>query len=137
MEKLTREKIEQVLSAMSGQGDDYPRRVQVLKKVGVKSYIFHIKNARNVYYDHNGESVEMAYPDRLSPVEVSDTVSREGLEQVIRDHQKGKTDFATFREQAAGAGVNSWTANLENMEVIYYDINNHKIVSEPIPEAIS
>lgn len=137
MEKLTGKKIEQVLSAMSGQGHEYPKRVQVLKKAGVKSYIFHIKDARNVYYGHNDESVEMAYPDKMSPVEVSDTASRERLEHILRKHQKGETDFAAFREQAAGAGVNSWTANLENMEVIYYDINAHKIVSEPIPWVIS
>jgi uncharacterized protein YbcV (DUF1398 family) len=113
-------------------GADYPRYVQDLKKLGVIKYDYVVQNGGNIYYAKDGTSVtvELAPPVCRS---VSDTSSPEQLKHTIEIHQQGQTDFHTFCLQAADAGVERWTSDLEKMVCSYYDKKGNVLNAEPIP----
>ena len=56
------------------------------------------------------------------------------MEQNIREHQQGKSDFLTICQQAADAGVQHWEVNAHTMLCTYFDSNNQKMITEPIPQ---
>jgi len=48
-------------------------------------------------------------------------------------HQQGKTDYATFCQDAADAGVEKWTVDMREMTCTYYDKAGNNLVTETIP----
>ncbi len=56
------------------------------------------------------------------------------LRHIISIHQQGKTDFSTFCEQVAAAGVKQWVIDTERMLCIYEDIDGKEMVAESIPD---
>ncbi|MDT3404233.1 DUF1398 family protein [Mucilaginibacter terrae] len=57
------------------------------------------------------------------------------IEHLERIHQQGQTDFATFCQQAADAGVEKWVIDTQAMLCTYYDLQGNALVAEPIPQA--
>lgn len=126
--------VEQIKSAHAKvkTGADYPRYVQELKKLGVHHYDYKVENGNNVYYDKDGNHAVTQTGTTIQRT-VSEISSREMLRTHIFNHQQGGSDFPTFCIQAAEAGVERWSSNLEKMICSYYDKEGNEMYAEAIP----
>jgi len=112
-------------------GADYPAYADELRNLGVVSYDFLVADGSTTFYAEDEESVSLK--GDLSPVAVADAPSKDKLRAALATHQKGNTDFPTFRQQAAEAGVAQWTTDLSNMEVVYVNKQEKVMLAEEIP----
>lgn len=113
-------------------GADFPQFVQDLKEIGVTHYDNYVADGRTVYYGTNNFTIngEPKYPAMTINVDGS----ADKLKHSISIHQQGQTDYSTFCNQAADAGVEKWTTHMLNMTVTYLDKQGNKLTVEPIPQ---
>lgn len=112
-------------------GADFPQFVQDLKAIGVTHYDNFVANGQIIYYGLNGFNIqgESKYPNMT----INPNSSAEKLKHTISIHQQGQTDYPTFCNQAADAGVEKWTTNILEMTVSYIDKQGIELTVEPIP----
>jgi uncharacterized protein YbcV (DUF1398 family) len=127
--------IEQIkaIHAKVKSGADFPAYVQELKNtLGITHYDLFVKNGQGIYYGADNFKAESApaYSDKT----IADKGDAVKLKHIIKIHQQGQTDYPTFVNQAAEAGVEKWTTSMERMEVIYYDKAGNEMLVEPIPD---
>lgn len=113
-------------------GADYPAYVAELKTLGVTRYDFVVATGRNVFFGAEGSLETDA---KYAPKKVPTDGNPEALAQALKIHQAGKTDSLTFFQQAADAGTDRWTCDLEAMEVVYKDVKGQVLAWEAIPPA--
>jgi uncharacterized protein YbcV (DUF1398 family) len=113
-------------------GADFPAYVQMLKKIGLTHYDMLVKNGQGIYFGANSFKVEgtAVYPEKI----IADTASGAALKHIISIHQQGHTDYLTFCQQAADAGVEKWTTYVTGAKVVYYDKRGNELLTEPIPD---
>jgi len=112
-------------------GADYPRLVQELKAMGIRSYVHFVADGSNVFHGDGGHAVTVSHVQET--ILVADRASEDLLRRSLSIHQQGKTDYPTFCREAGEAGVAAWTSDLEAMTVTYSDLTNKPILVEPIP----
>lgn len=112
-------------------GADFPRYIQEIKALGLKRYTYSVTDGTIIYYGENGYQVPA--PAVYEPKSINPNASAEQLSHVIKIHQQGQTDFPTFCQQSAEAGVKQWVIDTERMLCIYEDSDGREMVSEPIP----
>ncbi|NHA05511.1 DUF1398 family protein [Mucilaginibacter sp. HC2] len=114
-------------------GIDFPAYVHEIKQLGLVHYDFLVKNGQTEYHGANGLQVngEARYPEKIISIQSSSIAVR----QIIAEHQQGKSDFLTFCQLVAGAGVNKWVVDTQAMICTYYDLAGNSLVAEPIPES--
>lgn len=100
-------------------GADYPRMVQELKDMGVRSYVHYVADGSNVYHGRDGHTITMSHQQERIPV--AERPSAEMLRRSLLVHQQGKSDYPTLCQEAGAAGVAKWTSHLEAMTVSYVD----------------
>lgn len=126
--------IEQIHEAFSRvkSGADFPQFVQDLKAVGVSHYDYFVADGNTEYYgaDNFMLKVDGKYPQ----MNVSNESSTDKLNRAIFIHQQGQTDYLTFCQQAANAGVEKWTTHMIEMTVAYLDKKGKILTVEPIPQ---
>lgn len=111
-------------------GADYPAYVAELKTLGVLRYDFVVANGRNVFYGAGGS---LETEPKYAPKQVAFDGRPEALAHALKIHQAGKTDSLTFFQQAADAGTERWTCDLDKMEVVYKDAKGQVLAWEAIP----
>lgn len=129
--KFTMEQIHDAFSRVKG-GQDFPQFVQDLKLLGVTHYDNYVSDGRTIYYGANNFTVNSEAKYGQKPVD--SVASAEKLKHALSIHQQGQTDYPTFCDQAAAAGVEKWTTNMIEMTVTYYDKEGNKMVVENIPQ---
>ena len=112
-------------------GADYPRYVQALKSLGVLHYDYLVTTGQNIYYGKNGHTVTTGLGNGNRHIAAQSSAAT--LKHTIEIHQQGQTDFPTFCQQAAEAGVEKWVSDLDRMVVIYKDAEGRVMLEEPIP----
>lgn len=112
-------------------GADFPRYVLEIKGLGLRRYEYLVQDGTTVYYGDNAQQVKSLpiYADK----EINDSSSAAALRHTIVIHQQGQTDFLTFCQQAAEAGVEKWVIDTERMVCTYLDKKGAVLVEEPIP----
>lgn len=127
---FTAEQIKEAHSKVKS-GADFPRYIQDLKTIGVLKYDHYLQPPKNVFYGQNDFTLTV---DTFGPeVSIAEDSSKEKLQEALRIHQQGQTDFPTFSKQSAEAGVEKWISDLEAMSVTYVDKKGDVLVSEAIP----
>lgn len=113
-------------------GADFPAYVREIKQLGLQHYDFLVRNGQTEYHGADGFQVngDPIYAGKAISTQASPTAVR----QIIAEHQQGKTDFLTFCQQVADAGVEKWIVDAQGMLCIYYDLKGNSMVAEPIPE---
>lgn len=113
-------------------GADFPTYVQEMQALGVTHYDIAVEDGRATYYgtDNFSLSGKATYPDKR----VAQVGSGAKLKQALAVHQQGQTDYLTFCEQAAEAGVDKWTTHMLNREVTYFDKQGKLLLREAIPQ---
>ncbi|HEY4325241.1 MAG TPA: DUF1398 family protein [Mucilaginibacter sp.] len=113
-------------------GADFPRYIQEIKKLGLVTYEYLVIDGITVYRGENNYEVRSAA--KYNPLTIADTSSAPALRHTIAIHQRGQTDFMTFCNQAANAGVEKWVIDTKKMLCTYYDKRGNNMVAEPIPQ---
>ena len=113
-------------------GADFPQFVQDLKVIGVTHYDNYVADGRTKYCGTNNFVVigVSKYPT----ISVNNSSSAGKLKHSISIHQQGQTDYPTFCNQAADAGVEKWTTHMLEMTVTYLDKQGQPLTVEPIPQ---
>ena len=127
--------LEQIASAHAQvkSGADFPRYVQALKGLGLAHYDFYVADGHSEYFATTGERLDA--PAKYAPLISASSGDAAALRHTIAIHQQGQTDFPTFCQQAADAGVHYWRTDVVNLVCIYVDGAGQAILSEPIPAA--
>ena len=112
---------------------DFPQFVQDLKAIGVRYYHTYVANGRTVYYGSNNFFI--IDEPKHSALTISAVSSADMLKYSISIHQQGQTDYPTFCNQAADAGVEKWRTHMIEMTVTYLDKQGSIMIVEPIPKS--
>ncbi len=113
-------------------GADFPAYIKEIKGLGLTRYEFMVADGHIDYYGTNDYKVsdQAIYPEKSIATNAQPSV----LKQVIEEHQKGLSDFLTFCQLAADAGVQKWVVNTQTMLCTYYSLQGDEMVAEPIPD---
>ncbi len=114
-------------------GADFPAYIQEIKKLGVSSYEHFVTDGHITYYGSSRFTLDA--PPKWQAVPPAVKGQKERLEQEIRIHQAGQTDYLTFCRNSAEAGVEKWIVDIQKMMCTYYDRAGTEILGEPIPDA--
>lgn len=113
-------------------GADFPRYIQEIKKLGLKTYEFSVADGTTNYYGDDGHHIKA---DAIYPTQIINLQpNTEALKQIIAIHQQGLTDFPTVCRQVAGAGVHHWIMDTQIMLCTYFDRSGNAMLAEPIPD---
>ncbi len=128
---VTKEQIYKAFGKVKS-GADFPQLVQDLKDLGLRYYENFVADGKTNYVGPNDYSVrgEAKYPE----MKVAEQSSKPQLQQALKIHQAGQTDYPTFCQQAAEAGVEKWITSMDDMTVSYYDKDGNVLLVEEIPE---
>lgn len=113
-------------------GADFPRYVQDLKALGMAHYDFYVSDGHSEYVATTGERLNA--PAKYPALQVAPRGDAAALRHTIAIHQQGQTDFMTFCQQAADAGVRYWRTDVVNLRCVYVDETGGEILVEPIPD---
>lgn len=114
-------------------GSDFPAYVQEIKGLGLAHYDFYVADGHSEYFAQSGECINA--PAKYAAKTIAANADKAALLHTIAIHQKGQTDFATFCQQAAEAGVQYWRTDAMRLVCEYVDMAGNVFVSEPIPDA--
>ena len=128
--------LEQLVSAHAKvkSGKDFPMYVQEIKGLGLAYYDFFVTDGHSEYVASSGEMI--ASLATYTSKAIASTPKADALRHTIAIHQQGQTDFETFCQQAADAGVHYWRTDAVNLACIYVDMAGNEVVNEPIPDAL-
>lgn len=125
--------IEQIKAAHSKvkSGADFPQYIKDIAALGVMSYSTFVTDGHSIFC---GKDDYMAQsPAKYEPLAIADASDKEALSNALKVHQAGKTDYQTFCNEAAQAGIEKWVTDIENMTCTYYDIEGTALIVEEIP----
>lgn len=125
--------IEQIKEAHSKvkSGADFPQYVQKLKVLGLHYYDNYVTDGHTDYY--GTDSYSIIGPAKYDVLKIASTGDKAKLERDLKVHQAGESDYQAFCRQAADAGVNKWTVDVQKMTCVYYDTAGNAMVTEKIP----
>jgi uncharacterized protein YbcV (DUF1398 family) len=112
-------------------GADFPRLVRNLHAMGVVRYDNQTADGRTDFYGTHGQVIHA--PAKYPALAVAATGDAAALAHALDIHQAGETDYFTFCEQAAAAGVDRWTTHMEALTVTYLDRTGKVLRVEVIP----
>ena len=127
---FTVEQIEQAHNQVKS-GADFPKYIQKIKGLGVKSFETWVKDSHTEYFGANNFSTQSL--SKYDELFISDDSDRERFKIQLKAHQQGKTDYLTFCKDCAETGIEKWVVNLDKMTCIYYDKIGNEILVEQIP----
>lgn len=113
-------------------GADFPSYIQEIKALGVTHYEAYVSDGHIDYHGANGFTAKM--PAKYEPLVIADTTKAEDFKAALAAHQQGKTNFLTFCNECAKAGIEQWSINMDKMTCIYYDKAGNSVLVEKIPE---
>jgi uncharacterized protein YbcV (DUF1398 family) len=128
--EITQEQLESAERNATNQG--YAYLVKNLKSIGVDHYIVKVSSNTCTYVGQFGEEIVLTHP--LPEREPTETFDLEGIKTAIRLSEEGTIDYPTFLDQIAQAGIHSYVANLNQMEVIYQGPNSEYEYVQTIQE---
>ena len=128
--------IEQIKDAHSKvkSGLDFPKYVLALKKLGVLKYESYVSDGNTVYFSISEHTIQTGAT--YAPLPVSNQSSKNEFKHSLKVHQAGGSDYPTFCQEAALAGVEKWITDLKQMTCTYFDKSGKKLVVEVIPNAL-
>lgn len=112
-------------------GADFPAYIRELNGLGVGSYETYVSNGRTQFYGDDEHKIEL--PAKYQQLRIANQSTNEGFRERLRAHQQGKTDYPTFCNDCAEAGIDKWIVSVDEMTCTYYDKEGNKILCEFIP----
>jgi uncharacterized protein YbcV (DUF1398 family) len=113
-------------------GADFPPFIQDLKAIELTHYDNDVANGRTIYFGKNNFSIQVEPKYAAKSIQANSSADK--LKHSISIHQQGQTDYPTFCDEAAEAGVEKWTTHRLDMTVTYLDQQGKILTVEPIPQ---
>lgn len=112
-------------------GADFPSYIQELIGLGLLRYTQFVSDGHTVYIGKDNYTIQS---DAKYPAfTIASNTDNEKLKKDLKVHQQGGTNYLTFCEQAAAAGVETWVVDMDKMTCTYYDKNGNEMLGEKIP----
>lgn len=112
-------------------GADFPSYIQELIQFGIKSYTIKVMDG---HAEYSGEgNYKIISPAKYEPLIIASTSDLEQFKTDLKRHQQGQTDYLTFCQDAANAGVEKWIVLMDKMTCTYYDRMGNEVLFEVIP----
>lgn len=112
-------------------GADFPQYIQDLKDLWVRSYTIFVSDGHAEYQGDNNYA--LTSPTKYESLVMSDTTDKEWFIYNLKLHQQGGSDYMTFCQHAAQAGITKRVIVMDDMTCTYYDTDDKAIVMETIP----
>lgn len=112
-------------------GPNFPKLIAYFKDLGMVENTVDIQSGQVTYHSKAGKILEKTGYRVMIPV--SDQVNLDQFVTILRHHQAGETDFPTFCQEAAEAGVYKWVIDLEAMTCSYLDKTGQAVFEEIVP----
>lgn len=112
-------------------GPDFPRLIQEFKRMGMVANIYDLSRGMTQYVDKLGNCLESQGVE--NKLLVADSPNVKEARAALRRNQAGTSDFPTFCQEMAEAGVCKWISDLEKMTCSYFDLQENAIIIETIP----
>ncbi|HEM4817789.1 TPA: DUF1398 domain-containing protein [Streptococcus suis] len=112
-------------------GPDFPKLIAYFKDLGMVENTVDIQSGQVVYCSKSGQVLEKAGYQVSVPV--AEQFNKEQFVTILRNHQSGQTDFPTFCQETAEAGIYKWVTDLEAMTCSYVDKVEQPVFVETIP----
>ena len=112
-------------------GADFPKYIQDLITLGVKSYNTFVIDSHTEYKGENNYQIKS--DAKYESLIISDKSDSEKFKHYLKIHQQGQTDYLMFCNHSAECGVEKWTVDTTAMTCIYYDKNGNELLAEKIP----
>ena len=122
--------IDQIVEARAKTGNDFPRFIHHLKRLGVSDFITFVTDGHTDYFDAEKENVTSETTHDLL---ISEKTNRGKFLERLKLHQSGETDFPTFCKDCAENGIDSWIVDLQKMTCTYFAKEGNEILAEEIP----
>jgi len=112
-------------------GPDFPKLIREFKLMGMVTNIFNLENGEVTYINQSGDTLK----DEGIKINfrIKDVADYEEVLIALKRNQKGESDFFTFCQEMAKAGIYQWISDLNGMTCTYYDKGDNKVVTETIP----
>lgn len=110
---------------------DFPQYIQDLKDLWVRSYTIFVSDGHAEYQGNNNYTITS--PATYESLEVSTTTDKEWFVANLKLHQQWGSDYITFCQHAAQAGISKRVIEMKDMACTYYDTDDNKILVETIP----
>jgi uncharacterized protein YbcV (DUF1398 family) len=113
-------------------GTDFPNYIQELKKLGVRKYETFVTDGHTDYIGLEGNKITSG--SKYSKLTVQNQSKATQFITNLKSHQKGETDYPTFCNDCANAGIEKWIADLDKMTCTYFSSTGEEILIEQIPQ---
>ena len=112
-------------------GPDFPKLIAYFKDLSMVENTVDIQSGQVTYRSQTGQTLEKTGYQVTIPV--SDQANLDQFVTILRNHQAGQTDFPTFCQETAEAGIYKWVTDLEAMTCSYLDQAEQAVFVETIP----
>ncbi len=113
-------------------GADFPRYIQEIKQMGVTAVETWENDSHTVYFGENNFSTTSQ--PQYEKLNIADQSDNEKFSRYLKIHQQVDTNYFTFCNHCAEAGIEKWVVSLEALTCTYYDKAGNEILVEPIPQ---
>ena len=100
--------------------------------MGITINTVDIQNRTTVYTHQSGEQII----DRVvkNNVPISHHTDKEQIQESLKQHQIGETDFPSFCDEMAQAGIYKWHISIDTRTCAYVNLKNEIVIVEQIPQ---
>lgn len=113
-------------------GVDFPKLFKAFKDMGMTYNIVNIQDGTATYVHQSEDDIVTSSVKSNHPVAPSSNQSI--VQDVLTRHQQGQTDFETFCDETAQAGIYKWHIDIQAGTCTYIDLQEQAIISELIPQ---
>ncbi|HCY9966848.1 TPA: DUF1398 family protein [Staphylococcus aureus] len=113
-------------------GVDFPKLFKAFKDMGMTYNIVNIQDGTATYV-HQSED-DIVTSSVKSNHHVAPSSNQSIVQDVLTRHQQGQTDFETFCDEMAQAGIYKWHIDIQAGTCTYIDLQEQAIISELIPQ---
>ncbi|HCV0555546.1 TPA: DUF1398 family protein [Staphylococcus aureus] len=113
-------------------GVDFPKLFKAFKDMGMTYNIVNIQDGTATYVHQSEDDIVTSSVKNNHPVAPSSNQSI--VQDVLTRHQQGQTDFETFCNEMAEAGIYKWHIDIQAGTCTYIDLKEQAIISELIPQ---
>ncbi|HDI7471037.1 TPA: DUF1398 family protein [Staphylococcus aureus] len=113
-------------------GVDFPKLFKAFKDMGMTYNIVNIQDGTATYVHQSEDDIVTSSVKSNHPVAPSSNQSI--VQDVLTRHQQGQTDFETFCNEMAEAGIYKWHIYIQAGTCTYIDLKEQAIISELIPQ---
>ncbi|HBM8905549.1 TPA: DUF1398 family protein [Staphylococcus aureus] len=113
-------------------GVDFPKLFKAFKDMGMTYNIVNIQDGTATYVHQSEDDIVTSSVKSNHPVAPSSNQSI--VQDVLTRHQQGQTDFETFCDEMAQAGIYKWHIDIQAGTCTYIDLQKQAIISELIPQ---